>query len=289
MACYLFGSFAQTSLDNVPTSARQMQQQFSRDANGNFVDPKVANAQMRQVFYKHPIAASFSGLPARLVGVGIKRIPKFGFLLGYSYVMGENGEIGLGAATFASIFSAPIINCPRYCEKQARLRLKETGKSVGMLEIIRESRKENFRPLFRGTIPLMGHSFMSASLGLCGQPLLQKKIAAKLGSDTKLGESATNLIASTLVSPVYVLATTPISILETTMQTAAIRGKPISTLDAIKILGQDTSKFGMRAPFRGGAMGLLKAVMSLNLFHEFRLIATNYTKRRNERLGLVPN
>jgi hypothetical protein len=40
----------------------------------------------------------------RLIGVGFKRVPKFGFLLGISYFIGD-GEVGMIAATGASIFS----------------------------------------------------------------------------------------------------------------------------------------------------------------------------------------
>ena len=43
--------------------------------------------------------------PGRDAGVLLKRIPKFGFLLGYSYLVGE-GDPGFGAATCASICSA---------------------------------------------------------------------------------------------------------------------------------------------------------------------------------------
>ena len=113
MSCYLFGSFMQTTFDQPWTAYRQAVQQFAKDKNGKIVDPKVAVAEARSVFYKNPISAPLSGLSARLGGICIKRVPKFGFLLGYSYVMGEDGEIGLMASGFASLFSAPIINVPR--------------------------------------------------------------------------------------------------------------------------------------------------------------------------------
>ena len=43
-----------------------------------------------------------------------------------------------------------------------------------LLEILSEAAAKRFAPLFRGTIPLMGHSLASAVLGLVGQPKLQK-------------------------------------------------------------------------------------------------------------------
>merc|ERR1712238_575023 len=50
-----------------------------------------------------------------------------------------------------------------------------------MGEIMRESAAKNFAPLFRGTIPLMGHSMASAILGLVGQPRLQKYVQETVG------------------------------------------------------------------------------------------------------------
>ena len=51
-------------------------------------------------------------------------------------------------------------------EKQQRAYFKVTGKEKPVMEILSESRAKNFAPLFRGTVPLMGHSLASAILGL---------------------------------------------------------------------------------------------------------------------------
>ena len=83
------------------------------------MSPKAAQAEANAVFKKSPISASLSGLWPRLIGVLLKRVPKFGFLLGYSYVVGE-GDPGFAAATCASICSAPFINPVRLVEKQQR-------------------------------------------------------------------------------------------------------------------------------------------------------------------------
>ena len=48
---------------------------------------------------------------------------------------------------------------------------------------------QNFAPLFRGTIPLMGHSMASAILGLVGQPRLQKYVQESIGTTGMLGQS----------------------------------------------------------------------------------------------------
>lgn len=55
-------------------------------------------------------------------------------------------------------------------EKQQRAFLKQTGTEKPIMEILREASTKYFMPLFRGTIPLMGHSLASAILGLVGQP-----------------------------------------------------------------------------------------------------------------------
>ena len=176
--------------------------------SGKVVDPAVARAEANAVFRANPVGASLSGLGPRLVGVGFKRIPKvsrasdrnvwnapfsttysqFGFLLGISYVLGEGGEVGMAAATGASILSAPFINPIRMIEKQQRAYFKQTGVEKPISEILRESAAKRFAPLFRGTIPLMGHSLASATTGLVGQPQLQKYIQKELGQKTSMGQ-----------------------------------------------------------------------------------------------------
>lgn len=76
------------------------------------------------MFKANPIGASLSGVVPRLVGVGFKRIPKFGILLGISFILGEE-DVGYIAATGASIASAPFINPVRMIEKQQRAYFKQ--------------------------------------------------------------------------------------------------------------------------------------------------------------------
>jgi hypothetical protein len=279
--CYLGGSAIQTLGDNPLTAYRQLVQQYAKDASGKTVSPEQAVNEAKQVFKKAPISSSLSGLTPRLVGVLLKRIPKFGFLLGYTAVSGNSGEPGFAAATTASILSAPFINPVRMVEKQQRVNLRTTGKEVPVSEIIQNAREQNFRPLFRGTVPLMGHSFVSAVLGLVGQPQLQKYIQKELGTKTSLGQSASNLVASSIVSPLYVIATNPLSRLEVIMQTSSIKGKSIGVTEAIRELGKDMSQFGMKGIFRGQGLGMAKAIISLTLFHEGRLFLTKRMKIYN--------
>merc|ERR1711988_242368 len=155
--------------------------QYAKNLDGVTVDPKVAAAEANAVFLRAPVSASLSGLWPRMIGVLLKRVPKFGFLLGYGFLVGE-GEPGFAAATAASILSAPFINPVRMIEKQQRAFLKQTGTEKPLMEILSEAAAKNFGPLFRGTIPLMGHSFASAVLGLVGQPKLQKFIQKEVGA-----------------------------------------------------------------------------------------------------------
>ena len=203
MCAYLGGSAIQTVGDNPVTAYRQLVQQYAKDLSGNTVSPQVASSEANAVFIRAPISASLSGLWPRLVGVLFKRVPKFGVLLGYTYLSG-NTEPGMQAATAASILSAPFINPVRMIEKQQRAFFKQTGTEKPLMEILKESHAKWHAPLFRGTIPLMGHSLASAVLGLVGQPRLQKFIQKEVGAKTSLGGSATNLIASAVVSPIYV-------------------------------------------------------------------------------------
>jgi len=279
--CYLGGSAIQTVGDNPVTAYRQLVQQYAKNAKGEMVKPEVAVQEARAVFRQAPLGASLSGLTPRMVGVLLKRVPKFGFLLGYTTITGSTGEPGFAAATTASILSAPFINPVRMIEKQQRADLRTTGKERPVMEIMREAQQKQFKPLFRGTVPLMGHSFMSAVLGLVGQPQLQKKIQNELGSSSTLGQSACNLIASSIVSPIYVVATNPLSRLEVIMQTSSISGKRIGVMEACQELAKDMAQHGMKGVFRGQGLGLAKAIVSLSLFHEGRLFLTRQAKSYN--------
>ena len=194
MVAYLGGSFFQTVGDNPITAYRQLVQQYAKGADGKMVDPKIASAEAKAVFRASPISASLSGLAPRIVGVMFKRVPKFGILLGLSYIVEKDGQVGMAAATGASILSAPFINPIRMIEKQQRTAFKITGKEKPIMEILKESKAANFRPLFRGTMPLMGHSFASASLGLVGQPKLKKWVQKKLGSSGEIARPALALL-----------------------------------------------------------------------------------------------
>jgi hypothetical protein len=168
LCAYLGGSAIQTVGDNPVTAYRQLVQQYAK-IDGVTVDPKVASAEANKVFLRAPVSASLSGLWPRLIGVLLKRVPKFGFLLGYGFLVGE-GEPGFGAATAASILSAPFINPVRMIEKQQRAFLKETGVEKPIMEIMREAAAKNFMPLLRGTIPLMGHSWARAACSASRRP-----------------------------------------------------------------------------------------------------------------------
>lgn len=279
--CYLGGSAIQTVGDNPVTAYRQLVQQYAKNTKGEMVKPEVAVQEARTVFRQSPVSASLSGLTPRMVGVLLKRIPKFGFLLGYTTITGNTGEPGFAAATTASILSAPFINPVRMIEKQQRADMRKTGKERPVMEILKEAQQKNYKPLFRGTVPLMGHSFMSAILGLVGQPQLQKKIQNEIGANSNLGQSACNLIASSIVSPIYVIATNPLSRLEVIMQTSSISGKRIGVVEACKELAKDMAQHGMKGVFRGQGLGLVKAIVSLSLFHEGRLYLTRQAKMYN--------
>jgi hypothetical protein len=285
MSAYLGGSAIQTVVDNPVTAYRQLVQQYAKDLSGKVVDPKVASQEAKAVFKSNPVGASLSGLGPRLVGVGFKRVPKFGILLGISFFIGEDGDVGVVAATGASILSAPFINPIRMIEKQQRAYFKQTGAVKPIMEICREAAAQNFKPLFRGTIPLMGHSLASAILGLVGQPKLQKFIKDEVGAKTQLSGFFTGLIASAAVSPIYVMVTNPLSRLEVIMQTSKIDGKAIGVTDALKEIAADSKKFGLRGVFRGQGIGIAKAILSLTMFHQGRIFLADNIKEYNIRSG----
>lgn len=281
MSAYLGGSAFQTIVDNPVTAYRQLVQQYAKDLNGKVVDPRIASQEAKAIFKTNPVGACMSGLAPRIVGVGFKRIPKFGILLGISFFVSDDGDVGMIAATGASILSAPFINPIRMIEKQQRAFFKQTGVTKPIMEILRESAAQNFKPLFRGTVPLMGHSLASALLGLVGQPKLQKWIKQEVGSKTHLSGFFTGLIASAAVSPIYVVVTNPLSRLEVIMQTSKIEGKSIGVNEAIKEMVTDSKQFGLRGAFRGQGIGIAKAVLSLTMFHQGRIFLADSFKQYN--------
>lgn len=272
---YMGGSVIQITLDNPITSYRQLIQQYAKDSTGAMVDPKIAREQANRVFTKSPVSASLSGIVPRLLGASSKSAPKFGFFWGITALTGQS-EPNMFSAVGASIFSAYCINPIRMIEKQQRIELKNTGTIKSMSSIIKESAQYNFKPLFRGTTPLIAHSAASATTGLVGQPKLQKAIQAKLSGNESttmfsFSKSSANLIASALVSPIYVVITNPLSRLEVIMQTNSISSPAVKLSDAVKELVTDSKAFGLRGMFRGQGIGIGKAVVSLTLFHEGRM------------------
>ena len=113
-------------------------------------------------------------------------------------------------------------------------------------------------------------------------------LQVKLGTQTGMGSVATGLIASAVVSPIYVGITNPLSRLEVIMQTSSIDQKSISVGQAIKEVISDSQKFGLRGIFRGQGIGIAKAVVSLTMFHEGRIWLTENQIARNHSNGLVP-
>ena len=281
MAAYLGGSAIQTVGDNPVTAFRQYVQQFAKDTTGKTVSPREARIAAVHVFKTNPIGASLSGLGPRMVGVGFKRIPKFGFFLGYSFLTGED-EPSYTAATFASIFSAYAINPIRVIEKQQRAFMRETGKAKPTMEILAESSRQRFLPLQNGVTVLMLHSWASAVTGLVGQPQIKKYVHSKLGDSGVLGNFGCNLFASAAVAPIYVTITNPLSRLEVIMQTTKFGEPKKGLLAASREIAMDWKSFGLRGIFRGQGIGMAKAVMSLTLFHLGREWCTGGFQQYND-------
>jgi len=267
----MIASGIQITLDNPITSYRQLIQQYAIDSNGKIIDPLIARQQATQVFMKSPIAASMSGLGPRLFGITF-----FGLFWSISLITGEK-EPSMISAIGSSILYSYLINPIRMIEKQQRVNLKTTGKIKPIYDIIRESKSLSFKPLFRGVTPLIAHSIISTTAGLIIQPKLQQLIQNILmrQSDNSplfsLSKTSANLIASSIVSPIYVILTNPFTRLEVMMQTNPIK-KDINITSAIKDIITDGKKYGFRGIFRGQGVGIAKSIVSLFLFHETRML-----------------
>ena len=276
---YMGGSMFQITLDNPITSYRQLVQQYAKDSSGRIIAPEFARQEATRVFLRSPVSASLSGLTPRLFGATFKTAPKFGFFWGITALTGQT-EPGMASAIGSAIFSSYCINPVRMLEKQQRIQLRDKGVVKSVRDILHEASQYRYRPLFRGTTPLIGHSAASAATGLVGQPKLQKHIQSYLiGNNEKnnenlfsLSASSANLIASAMVSPIYVVMTNPLSRLEVIMQTNSIHSPAIDLREAFSELHRDAKMFGLKGVFRGQGVGIAKAIVSLSLFHEGRMM-----------------
>ena len=138
-----------------------------------------------------------------------------------------------------------------------------------------------FCPVFLRLIIINNYSLASATTGLVGQPKLQKYIQNQLGTHTSFGQFGCNLISSAIVSPIYIVMTNPLSRLEVIMQTSSIKGKSIPLREAIIEMVRDSKEFGLKGMFRGQGIGIMKAIISLSMFHQGRLYLTESFKNYN--------
>ena len=76
--------------------------------------------------------------------------------------------------------------------------------------------------------------------------------------------------------------TNPLSRLEVIMQTSSISGKSIGVVDACKEMMTDSKQFGLKGMFRGQGVGLAKAVVSLTLFHQGRIVLMDAFRENNK-------
>ena len=277
---YLGGSIFQVTLDNPFSSYRQLVLQFAKNSKGRIIDPDLARRNANNVFKKYPLKVTFSGLKPRVFGVFFKGLPKFGFLIGLSYILGED-DLTLISTTGAVILSSPLITPIRMIEKQQRAYFKKTGRQKTIRNILHESSKKSFSPLFRGTIPLGCHSLISASTGLLCQPKLQNMIMTHFDSNKSLSKFKSNFIASVILSPIYVFLTNPLTRLEVIMQTSSINNRSITFNEALGEVIQDSKQFGVRGIFRGQGIGIIKAIFSLTMFHQGRMYLTEEFEKYN--------
>jgi hypothetical protein len=80
--------------------------------------------------------------------------------------------------------------------------------------------------------------------------------------------------------------TNPISRLEVIMQTSSMKKKGITLTEALKELVSDSKNFGLKGAFRGQGIGMVKAIISLSLFHEGRMFSEKMIIKANQN-GLI--
>ena len=271
--CLLSSSMIQAIADNPFTSYRQLLQQYTKDINGNYINPSLTNQKVRKIFLKNPINVAFSGLKVRLIGNFIKRVPKFGLILGYN---GNKKNIGLDSILFAAIFASPFVNPVRFIEKQQRINLDKCSKEVSAKLILKKCKNQYYLPLFRGMIPLISHTFISTSLGIFYQNKIQQNIYKKNLFNSDYGNRLTsNILSSVIISPLYITLTNPIERIETMIQVQNIEKPKMKINNVINEYIKDVKLNGLKGFLRGQGAGIGKAVVSLTVFHETRMSLEN--------------
>lgn len=277
--CYLGGSTIQVVIDNPISTYYQLIQQYTKDNKGELISPKQTTREVNSIFLKNPITVAMSGLKPRLGGVLIKRIPRFGILIGYDYLIGGHGQPGVMAIIASSILTTPFLNPIKILEKQQRITLREMGKQKPLRQILDECRQTRYLPLFRGTIPLTLLSICNGLMGLIVQPKLQKKIQYEYDISRHLS----NLVSSILISPLYIITTNPLSRIGVIIQTSPIGEKPLSMRTGFLEIYKDTLKYGVPGFFRGQGVGIIRAILSLSIFHEGRMLIEDQFRSNNYR------
>lgn len=268
-SCLLISSMIQAISDNPFTSYRQLLQQYTQNKQGQYYDINKTKNIVRNIFLNNPINVSFSGLKTRLIGNFIKRVPKFGLILGYN---GNDKTIRLDSILFAAIFASPFVNPIRFIEKQQRLNFHKSNIEINSNVILDKCKKYYYFPLFRGITPLITHTFISTSLGIFYQNKIQKKIYNyNYFQNKNINRFYSNLTSSIIISPIYIFLTNPIERIETIIQIKDINKPKYSIINAIKEYKNDVKINGYKGFFRGNGTGILKAIISLTVFHETRM------------------
>ena len=269
----LSSSMIQAIADNPLTSYRQLLQQYTKDKNGNYINPKYTNEKVKKIFLKNPINVAFSGLKIRLIGNFIKRVPNFGLLLGYN---GNNKTITLDSILFASIFASPFVNPIRFIEKQQRINLDRCSEEISVKLIMKKCKNQYYLPLFRGMTLLIGNTFIGTSLGIFYQNKLQQSIYKKdIFNNDYYNRLLSNILSSFIISPIYITLTNPLERIETMIQIKDIEKPKMKINNAIKEYLKDVKLNGLQGFFRGQATGILKVIISLTIFHETNMTIKN--------------
>ncbi len=64
-----------------------------------------------------------------------------------------------------------------------------------------------------------------------------------------------------------------------------IQSQPISVVAAVKEIAADMAQFGVKGVFRGQGIGIVKAIVSLTLFHEGRMGIARHFRETNTTEG----
>ena len=224
-------------------------------------------AEARAAFGRGMLTVSCAGIVPRLVGSLLRKIPKYGIMIGVSRHMHAGQDLCtpavMGTAGAVAVVSTPA----KVLEKQQIFHAARTGAGLPVGDLWAHAARCGYRTLFRGALPYAARSSIGTATGIVLHPRVQSRIEESLGCHT----TRACILASAALCPVYVIPTAYLSRMETYMQSRPLASERLTLRESVQTITRDVQLNGWRGMCRGMASGMLESIVSLSAFHLTRI------------------